>query len=286
MKRWLLRIGLLLLVIILIVAAYGFYQLRSRGFLRLPSYETVPPQVPAMESPAILVFSKTNSFIHREAIPAAEAMYRTLAEENGWAIYITENGAVHNPEDLARFDAIVWNNVTGDVLNEAQQKAFVEYLKSGGGWVGIHGSGDSSSDWDWYNQQLIGAEFIGHPMNPQFQEATVLVEKPADHVMEHLDREWVRTDEWYSYAESPRHKGMEILATLDESTYSPRFFDENIGMGDDHPIVWRHCVGEGRALYSAMGHTGESYSEPRHIEMLERATEWAAGLEGAGCPPR
>lgn len=31
-----------------------------------------------------------------------------------------------------------------------------EYIENGGGWIGIHGAGDASSDWDWYEQTLIG----------------------------------------------------------------------------------------------------------------------------------
>lgn len=283
MKKWLIRIGLGLLVVVLILAGRAYYEMRSRGFWRIPVYETVAPEVPQLTRPAVLVFSKTNSFIHKEAIPAAEAMFEAMAEKNGWSIYITENGAIHNPGDLARFDTIVWNNVTGDVLTEDQQQAMIDYLKTGGGWVGIHGAGDGSTEWDWYKENLIGAEFIGHPMDPQFQSARVQIERPTDPVVAHLGSEWTRTDEWYSFAESPRKKGMQILASLDEASYSPVFFKKDIRMGADHPIVWKRCVEQGRAFYSAMGHTAESYSEPKHVEMLERAVAWTAGLLGTHC---
>jgi type 1 glutamine amidotransferase len=50
-------------------------------------------------------------------------------------------------------------------------------------------------------------------------------------------------------------------------------------MGADHPIIWSHCVGRGRSFYSALGHKGEYYAEPLHVELLEGAIAWAAGLE-------
>ena len=285
MKKWLIRILLFVLVLVILAAAYAYYQMRSRGFWRLPSYETEPPAIPQLDGkPSVLVFSKTGAFIHKEAIPAAEAMFRKLADEHGWSLFVTENGAVHNPQDLAKFDVIVWNNSTGDLLNPQQQQALMDYLDNGGGWVGIHGAGDSSSTWQWQNEELIGAHFIGHPMKPQFQQARVVIEAPDDPVMKHLGSEWYRTDEWYSYAQSPRKSGKTILATLDESTYSPLFFGEDISMGEDHPIVWKQCVGSGRALYSAMGHTAESFSEQKHVEMLEQAILWAADRQNGGCP--
>jgi hypothetical protein len=55
----------------------------------------------------VLVFSKTNSFIHKEAIPAAKQLLEQLAAEGGWHVYMSDSGAVYNAEDLARFDVIV-----------------------------------------------------------------------------------------------------------------------------------------------------------------------------------
>jgi type 1 glutamine amidotransferase len=92
----------------------------------------------------------------------------------------------------------------------------------------------------------------------------------------------VHEDEWYSFERSARGPGVRVLARLDETSYAPRELFRSIAMGD-HPIVWSHCPGRGRAFYSALGHAAATYARPEHAALLEGAVAWAAGLEG-DCP--
>ena len=115
------------------------------------------PCPPTLQRPAILVFSKTNAFRHEEAIPAANALFAEMARDKGWGYFQTENGAAFTPAVLSHFDAVVFNNVSGDVFSPDQQAAFKAYLENGGGYVGLHAAGDNShKDWGWYINDLIG----------------------------------------------------------------------------------------------------------------------------------
>ncbi len=259
-----------------------------RVFFPSHEHDTEPPTIPEMSRPAVLVLSKTNGFRHDEAISAGQTALDAIAKKRGWSIFATENGATINDGDLARFDVVVFHNTSGPILSEDQETALRTWIEAGGGFVGIHGAGgDPSYEWSWYVEDLLAAQFTGHPMGPQFQEATVVVEDREHPASKHLPQTWSRTDEWYSFEESPRSKGVRVLATLDESTYSPEmnmfyFFSSDLRMGDDHPILWSQCIGEGRAFYSAMGHQASAYEEELYVGVLEGAIAWAAGLEG-GC---
>jgi uncharacterized protein len=282
-----------LLAILLLVA--GFFAVSvalnwdtiQRVFLGgVKVYETEAPVVPIdLKRPAILVFSKTNGFRHEEAIPAANTLFAEMATTQGWGHYQTENGAAFNPEILSRFDAVIFNNVSGDVFTPDQRQALKSFIERGGGFVGVHGAGgDMVYDWRWYADHLIGVQFIGHPMNPQFQKATVRIEDNTHPATQALPDSWSRTDEWYSFDKSARKPGVTVLATLDESTYKPEgMFGQELAMGKDHPIIWSHCSGKGRVLYSAMGHTAASYVEPEYRMLSKGATRWALKLDGAGC---
>jgi type 1 glutamine amidotransferase len=63
-----------------------------------------------------------------------------------------------------------------------------------------------------------------------------------------------------------------ILLTVDEGTYT------GATMGDPHPISWSHAYSGGRAWYTAMGHTVESYTEPIFLQHLAGGILLAAGL--------
>ncbi len=172
MVRKILRVILIvvgLLLAVLAIQAFRYRDTIQRVFLGgVKVYETQPPQLPAnLPRPAILVFSKTNAFRHADAIPAANSLFRQIAHDKGWGYFQTENGAAFRPDILSRFDAVVFNNVSGDVFTPDQRSAFEGFVKNGGGFLGLHAAGDNSHEaWPWYADNLIGAAFTMHTMSP------------------------------------------------------------------------------------------------------------------------
>ncbi len=275
-----LKITAVVVVVVLLAFGVGIYfKLKASGIIPRADYETVAPAIPEMQRPAVLVLNKTNGFIHKDGIPAADAMLRRIAEQRGWDIFISNNAATHNAGELKKFDLVVWNNVSGDVLTAEQRTALQQWLQQGGGWVGLHASGgDFKYQWQWYVDTLIGAQFVGHTMEPQFQDADVLVDDPAEGLTAHLSKPWrVPAEEWYAFDRNPRERGYDILLALDESSYITQ---GETWMGQDrmegeHPIAWRHQLGEGRVFYSAIGHQAATYGIPEYQELITRAMEWA-----------
>lgn len=278
-----LKYSLVVVALLLLVGGgFTYYKLKEVGIIPRKIYETEPPLLPEFKRPAILVLSKANGFVHVDALPAGEAMLRRIAQAQGWDIYLTANAATHNAADLAKFRVVVWNNVSGDVLTEQQRADLRAYLENGGGWVGMHASGgDFSYQWDWYVDTLIGAQFVGHTMDPQFQDADVLVADPTADVTSHLSSPWnIPQEEWYAFDSNVRDKGYEVLLTMDESSYITKGegFAGRDNMDGEHPIAWRHRVGAGRVLYSAIGHQGATYDIPAFEQLISNAITWAGGF--------
>jgi len=265
--------------LVLVVAGMVFYNLRSNGLFRTPQYDEVAPSLPDLQRPAVLVLVKTNGFIHKEGLPAAADMLAKMAVPNGWHMYITDNAATHNAADLARFDVVVWNNTSGDILTAGQREDFKSWLENGGQWLGLHAAGgDPSYDWQWYVETLLGAQFFGHTMSPQFQDADLLVVEDSP-LTSHLPKPWsVPQEEWYAFDRNPRASGSTVLLALDESSYDTReqFFPDPT-MPGEHPIAWTHAVGEGTMIYSAIGHSAQTYALPEYREFVKRAIKELVG---------
>ena len=133
----------------------------------------------------------------------------------------------------------------------------------------MHSAADTEYNWPFYGE-LVGAYFKQHPA---IQQATVTIEV-ADHpataglpVTVGAHRRVVRLPD------EPARRPTTVLVTIDESTYTGGT------MGADHPLVWAHTTaGGGRAIYTEMGHTAESYADPLFRQHLVGAIRWAAGM--------
>jgi len=251
---------------------------------RCARYDMQPPQLTMPASrPAILVFDKSVGFRDGPSVDAAKALLKRIASSRGWALVLTSSAGVFDASLLQHFDAVVWNNVSGDVLTMPQRSALRNYIEGRGGFAGIHGSGgDPLYLWDWYADSLIRARFTGHPLAPQFQDARLVIEDQNNAITGGLGSGWTLNDEWYSFKESPRTRGAHILVTIDEASYNPVDGKRDSRMGD-HPIAWTRCVGNGRSFYTAIGHRPETYSDAKAAALLEGGIAWAAGLMGSSC---
>ena len=201
----------------------------------------------------ILVFTKTKGFYHK-SIPAGVKSLMAMGVEKGIVVDTTSDASRFVYKELKGYDAIVFLSTTGNMLDDAQQAEFKRYINKGGGFVGIHAAADAEYDWPWYNQ-LVGGYFLSHP---QQQNATLVVQDATHISTQHLPQQWKRFDEWYNYKSI--QTDLQVLLTLDETSYTG---GKN---GSFHPIAWYHDFDGGRAFYSGLGHTDESFAEPLFLQ--------------------
>lgn len=218
------------------------------------------------DDPSILIFSKTEGYRHT-SIEHGREVITDIAAQLNYQVSSTEDAAIFTKDGLEDFTVIVFLNTTGDVLNDTQQEAFEEFIRAGGGFIGIHAAADTEYHWHWYGK-MVGAYFNDHPNDPNVRQAIVMKQQPHQ-ITAAVPETWERNDEWYNYKEvSP---DIQVLLTLDEKSY------EGGTMGGDHPITWFHEYDGGRVFYTGMGHTEETFDEPVFKGMIEGAIKYVAG---------
>jgi len=222
----------------------------------------------ADDAPArVLVFSRTAGFRH-DSIPAAIETLQALGAQSGLAVDTTEDAALFDDANLARYAAVVFASTTREVLDPVQQAAFERYIAAGGGFMGVHAAADSGYTWPWYGD-LVGAWFARHPEG--LQSVRVVFEDGAG--PDGL-REWRVIDEIYDYRRNPR-ASVRVTASIDPASHPDG------GMGDDHPIAWCHRNAGGRAWYTGLGHDAALYADPVFRAHLLRGLLWTTGRSDA-----
>lgn len=249
-----------LLYVLALSVACGFQSCKNGE--KTGSEPTV--DIATAQSDRILVFSKTAGFRH-ESIEAGIAALQKLGQEHQVQVTATEDASFFRGDSLQKYSAVVFLNTTMDVLNREQEAAFEAYIQAGGGFAGIHAAADTEYDWPWYNK-LVGAYFESHP---ETQKAAIDVLDKSHASTEGLPDRWEKVDEWYNY--KSMNPDVTVLAKVDETSYKG---GKN---GDNHPIIWYHAYDGGRAFYTGLGHTPESFSNELFLQHLWGGIAYAMG---------
>jgi len=229
----------------------------------------------------ILSFNGDTGFRH-ESIDIAEKMIQDLGAKNNWKITATDDPEIFITPDLSKFNVIIFNNncgTEGPIFNTDQQKGIQNYIRSGGGFVGIHCAGaiwHEIGDFQKWYEHLIGTRLVDHP---HVQKAKLNVENKYHICTGHLPEEWIIEDEWHRFAYNPR-KNVNVLISLDENSYEGKQ-----KMGGDHPFTWYQYYEGGRSFFTSIGHTVPIYKNEKYQKLVEGGIIWALGKDTVGDLP-
>jgi type 1 glutamine amidotransferase len=211
----------------------------------------------------VLLFSRTTGYRH-DSIPAGVAAFQELGEAHGFDVTATEDEAAFRGGALAAYSVVVFLNTSGEVLDDSGRARLTRYLRTGGGFMGVHCAAATEYRWPFFGG-LVGAWFDTHPpVGP----ATIRVDDRAHPATAHLGDAWPRVDEWYEFRTPPR-PGARVLLSLEPDNH-----------GDAaRPLAWCQEYGGARSFYTALGHTTESYAEPEFRAHLLGGLLFAAGAD-------
>jgi putative membrane-bound dehydrogenase-like protein len=167
----------------------------------------------------------------------------------------TDRMADINAANLAQYDALmVYANT--DVIAPEQEKALLEYVRGGKGFVPIHCASYCFRNSMQY-VALVGGQFKSHGTGTF--ETTVVD------------------------AQHPIMKGFTPFKTWDETYVHTKGAEDRhiLQTREGEPYTWTRTEGKGRVFYTAYGHDARTFTNSGFQDLIYRGTLWAVGDERA-----
>jgi len=182
-----------------------------------------------------------------------------LGQENGFTVHWTEDVAqLASPSQLFKYNAVIFFSTSRDNLDPAAQTSLRQYLRGGGGFVGVHNAFGTGYNWPYYEGLLGGANYYDHG---PVQSGTVRTVNRKDTSTKNLPASWAFTDEWYNLVPFPSK--VRFLATVDERSLSNGVTGSmgHPGHGDFHPVAWCQYYDGGRSWVTTLGHDAKDFTD-------------------------
>ncbi len=156
-------------------------------------------------------------------------------------------------KDLKNYDLVILYTQGGE-LTSAQEEGLCEFVKKGGGFIGIHCASDS-----WVKNkaylEMLGSHFVGHGPVTEF---SVKISHPEHEITRRIS-DFKITDEFY---------------ILEKKTGRFEVLAEGIWQFKTHPLAYIRTYGKGRVFYTALGHDERVFKNPFFQKLIFRATRW------------
>ncbi|GAA0490439.1 glycosyl hydrolase [Paractinoplanes deccanensis] len=219
---------------------------------------TVAHAHPGGQQPDVLVFTETAG-VRRDSIDKGVRTIRDLGRQHRFSVTVKADSSVFTAAGLARYEAVVFLNTTGDVLDDAQKSAFEAYIKSGKGFVGVHAAAETEPGWTFY-RDLLGAAATSAATG----EKAVTVADRVHPSTASIPRTATYTEQWYTFDKDVTGVSHVLAST-------------------DRPLSWCKDFQGGRSWYTGLGHATATYANSSFKRHLLGGIQWASGQVPGDC---
>lgn len=244
----------------------------------LPEKATATPAKPRK----VLIYWKCEGFFHEGGIRMGNKAFELMGEKTGaYSVVISDDINMFEPEKLKEFDAVIFNNTTGQNFGEEKhRKALLDFVNSGKGIVGTHSSVDNWYKWP-EGAAMLGALFAGHPWG----QCAVKLDDPNHPLAKAFGGKgfWMN-DEMYKMKEPYSREKLRVLLSFDMSRMNEKA-DKDGRADHDNPIAWIQQVGQGRVFYCSFGHQDHIFYTKPLLQFYLDGIQYALGDLKADATP-
>lgn len=233
----------------------------------MPSETSVKPK----KERHLLFFSGCYGFRHG-SIGTGKIMIEIMAKKTGaFKVELTDDPKSFHPDNLKKFDAVMINNCTQiqkGLKDEVLRKGLIDFVKNGGGFVGIHSASDGG--WPEYTE-MLGGRFAGHPWGGGGTWG-IQLEDPKHPIMKGFDgKDFKIKDELYNFKDYDRTK-QRVLMGIDLNI-SPK----KARPDKDQAVTWIKSFGKGRVYYCSLGHNHHIFWDAKVLQHYLDGIQFALG---------
>ncbi|MGD0126051.1 MAG: ThuA domain-containing protein [Terriglobia bacterium] len=216
----------------------------------------------------LLYMTLTKGF-HHESVELSKQIVKEMGEKSGaYDTTVTEDVGAFTKENLKNYDAVMFNT-TGELpMTDEEKSAFVDFIRSGHGFVGVHSATDTFYMWSTYGD-IIGGWFNHHPWH---QMVTIDVADPKSPLVSFLGNSFQINDEIYQISDF-KAETSHVLLKLDPKSVDMQKEGVRIRYYG-WPVAWTRMFGKGRVYYNSLGHPDEVWKDQRYQEMLLNGIRW------------
>lgn len=245
----------------------------------------------------LLVFSRTNGFRHQSIVTGKIALAEMGKKTGAYEAVITEELSHFEKDKISQYDAICFLSTTQNPFSpfkdhfmkmSAEEKVeakkyelqlkenLMDFVKGGGGFVGIHAATDTFYEWPEYGE-MINGYFDGHPWGANSQ-VNIFVEPGQEKHPLTAMFEGERMDfkeEIYQFKAPYDSSKVQMLLRLDPEKSAKV---KNMKRKDnDYGVAWARNWEKGRVFYCSLGHNHEMYWHPKILRHYLAGIQWAIG---------
>jgi type 1 glutamine amidotransferase len=228
-----------------------------------------------------------------------QSQLKSWLEQQGIAMDWTEDVTTFAGAPLNQYKAVIFASTSRDTLFahgravdpalalntstsahlDAARTALRQYIRAGGGFVGIHNAFGTEYNWPWYEGLLGNANFYDHG---PLQDGTVDIVTHHDPATNGLPRSWPFRDEWYQLEPFPTR--VKFLAAVDDATLANKSTTDP-GNPKLHPVAWCQYYDGGRSWTTTLGHDAGAFTDgagfpgqPQFKQLILNGIKSAMGL--------
>jgi type 1 glutamine amidotransferase len=147
-----------------------------------------------------------------------------------------------SPESLKDYDGVVFASTTGD-LPIPDKQGFLDWIKAGHAFIGIHAASDTLHGWPGYID-MLGGEFMHHGAQVSVD---CINADPSNPATANLPKVWtIQQEEIYQFKNYDTNKVHDLL-WMDKHP-------EHKDVAGHFAVSWCKDYGAGKVFYTSLGH--------------------------------